>query len=86
MSVPNKGPDLPDPVDHDGTEDARRGNPASAYEEGVTGVIETATTRATTVSRRFGGARYALRRENPAPGDADEPDVEGAPGSEDQDT
>jgi hypothetical protein len=75
MSFPNRGPEVPEP-EQEGAEDVRRSNPASAYDERVTGVIESATTRASAVSRRFGGARYALkRRDEPANGKSgEEPD------------
>jgi hypothetical protein len=92
MSIPNRGPDLPDP---DGAEGSRRGNPASAYDERVTGVIESATTRATAVSHRFGDVRHALTRPDPSTEDEggddkpddesdDEPDDEGTPGSDEE--
>lgn len=61
MSTPNTGPEHPDPADPDGADSVRRANPASAYHDEFTGVIEAASTRATTVSHRFGSARHALR-------------------------
>ena len=73
MAIPNMRRDDSDGPDGDQTRGPSRGNPASAYDDGVSGVIEAASSRATTVSHRFGGARYALtRRDHPM--DADEPD------------
>jgi hypothetical protein len=87
MSVPNSGPEIPDPKDPDGTEPPRRGNPAPLYrDEPRIDDVEAATTRASTVSHRFGGVRYALSRPVPPapaePGDEarDEPgDEESGP-------
>ncbi|MEV4635717.1 hypothetical protein AB0J80_00015 [Actinoplanes sp. NPDC049548] len=63
MSVPNIGPEPFDPTEHDGTDIPRRGNPALVYrDERLPDGMEAATTRATTVSHRFGGVRYALTR------------------------
>jgi hypothetical protein len=53
MTVPNAGPHHPDPTE--------RGNPAYR-DEVLTSGMEAASTRATTVSQRFGGVRYALTR------------------------
>ena len=62
MTVPNAGPLQPDPSGPEGAE-ARRGNPALVYrDEPLTGGMEAASTRASTVSHRFGGVRYALTR------------------------
>jgi hypothetical protein len=59
MSVPNIGPELPD--DHDAAEAQRKGNPAPVYrDEPVTDEVRAASTRASAVSHRFGGVRYAL--------------------------
>jgi hypothetical protein len=60
MSIPNIGPELPD----DSTADSvRRGNPALVYrDEPVTDEVRAASTRASAVSLRFGGPRYALTR------------------------
>jgi hypothetical protein len=81
MTVPNAGPQQPDPTDPDGT-DARRGNPALVYrDEPLTGGIEAASTRATTVSHRFGGVRHPLTRSDrfpsaePHPNDGGDPDA-----------
>jgi hypothetical protein len=61
MSVPNIGPELPeDPTAADGQ---RKGNPALVYrDEPLTDEVEAASARATAVSNRFGGVRYALTR------------------------
>ena len=67
MSNPNLGPELSDSSNSESTESNRRGNPASAYlDEAPAGEIEAAQARATTVSHRFGGTRYALSRPVPA--------------------
>lgn len=87
MSTPNLGPELSDPSDPDGTECNRRGNPASVYRnETSSGGMETAQGRASVVSHRFGGTRYALTRPDYAapggaaaahPADADEDGADG---------
>jgi hypothetical protein len=61
MSIPNIGPELPDdPAAADGH---RRGNPALVYrDEPLTDEVQSASTRATAVSQRFGVVRYALTR------------------------
>ena len=81
MTVPNAGPQQPDPVDVGGT-DTRRGNPAFVHrDELLPGGMEAASTRATTVSHRFGGARHALTRTDrfppaePHPNDGGDPDA-----------
>lgn len=67
MTVPNAGPQQPDPTDPEGT-DARRGNPALVYrDEPLNGDMEAASTRAFAVSHRFGGVRYALTRSEGIP-------------------
>lgn len=61
MSVPNIGPERPD--DLAGADGLRKGNPALVYrDEPVTDEVEAASTRASAVSNRFGGPRYALTR------------------------
>jgi hypothetical protein len=66
MANPNLGPELSDPGDPEGTESNRRKNPASVHlDESPARVIETAQARASTVSHRFGGTRYALTRSGP---------------------
>ena len=65
MSVPNIGPELPDP-ENPTADGARRGNPAPVYrDEAPTNDVQAASTRARAVSQRFGGARSTLSR--PAP-------------------
>ena len=62
MSVPNYGPEVPDPS----VADDRRGNPALVYrDEGPLDEFEAASTRATSVTHRFGGVRYGLSRPVP---------------------
>ena len=81
MTVPNVGPQQPNPADRGGAE-ARRGNPTPVYrDEPLTGGREAASTRATAVSHRFGGVRHALTRPDrfpPAqhhPNDGGDPDA-----------
>jgi len=63
MSIPNIGPEHVDPGDSGGAETPRRGNPPLVYrDESPTDDVLAATTRATAVSHRFGGVRYALSR------------------------
>ncbi|MEU4214093.1 hypothetical protein [Actinoplanes sp. NPDC026623] len=57
MTVPNAGSHHPDPTE--------RGNP-TYRDEFLTSGMEAASTRATTVSQRFGGVRYALTRSEDA--------------------
>jgi hypothetical protein len=74
MSVPNIGPELPDPSDID---DPRKGNPALVYrDERPMDEIRAASTRASSVTHRFGGVRLALSRpRRPAEGgDSDSQD------------
>jgi len=73
MTVPNSGPQQPDPT---------RGNPALVYRDEVaTGGVAAATIRATTVSHRFDGARHPLTRfdrfprPEPHPNDGGDPDA-----------
>ena len=62
MAVPNLGPELPDAS---GADD-RRANPARVYrDEHPLDEFEAASTRASSVTHRFGGTRYGLSR--PAP-------------------
>ncbi|MEU7907902.1 hypothetical protein [Actinoplanes sp. NPDC049118] len=70
MTVPNAGPHHPDPTE--------RGNPAYR-EERLTTDMEAASTRATTVSQRFGGVRYALTRSEGIPPIEQEPNDGGDP-------
>jgi hypothetical protein len=60
MSIPNMGPELPDPAD---------GNSAPMYRGNVpTDDVQAASSRASTVTNRFGGTRYALSRPPEADG------------------
>jgi hypothetical protein len=77
MSIPNIGPELPDDSVADGQ---RKGNPALVYrDEPLTDEVHAASTRASAVSHRFGGARYALTKRNtekpPEPTDGGESDA-----------
>ncbi|OJF10091.1 hypothetical protein [Couchioplanes caeruleus] len=68
MSVPNIGPEPFDPIDPDGVDVPRRGNPALVYrDERPPDCMAAASTRATMVSHRFGGVRYALIRRDGIP-------------------
>jgi hypothetical protein len=63
MSIPNIGPEHVEPGDPDGAETPRRGNPPLLYrDESPTDDVLAATARATAVTHRFGGVRYALSR------------------------
>jgi hypothetical protein len=63
MSIPNIGPEHADQGDPDGVESPRRGNPPLVYrDEPLTDDVTAATTRASAVTHRFGGVRYALSR------------------------
>jgi hypothetical protein len=65
MSIPNIGPDHFDEGDSDGGDSPRRGNPAPVLrDEPLTDDMTAASTRASTVTHRFGGVRYALTRSN----------------------
>jgi hypothetical protein len=72
MSVPNIGPEMPDPSHPEGS-DHRKGNPAPMYrDEPLTDDVQAASTRASALTHRFGGVRYALSR--PEAGPAPTPD------------
>ena len=63
MSIPNIGPEHSDQGDPDGVESPRRGNPPLVYrDEPLTDDVSAATARASVVTHRFGGVRYALTR------------------------
>ena len=63
MSVPNIGPELPDPHHPADNDHAWKGNPAPVYrDDRPTDEVEAASTRASGVTHRFGGPRYALSR------------------------
>jgi hypothetical protein len=62
MSIPNIGPELPDP-DSQASDHSRKANPAPVYrDESPTDDVQAASTRASAVSHRFGGARSTLSR------------------------
>jgi hypothetical protein len=66
MAVPNIGPELPDPYDSD---DSQRANAALVYRDDAgTDDVQAASARASAVTHRFGGVRYALSRPEAAPG------------------
>ncbi len=63
MSVPNIGPELPDPSGPDHDDSVRKGNPALVYRDELpTGDVATASTRASALTHRFGGVHYPLSR------------------------
>jgi len=79
MTVPNSGPQQPDPTEAHGL-GPRRGNPAVIYrDEPLAGGMEAASTRATAVSHRFGGIRHALCRTDRFPPPEQHPDNGGDP-------
>ncbi|HEY7271244.1 MAG TPA: hypothetical protein VH502_00830 [Actinoplanes sp.] len=60
MVVPNIGPEPLDPSDSD---NIPRGNAASVYRDDVpTDDVSAASARASSLTHRFGGVRYALSR------------------------
>ncbi|WP_229067609.1 hypothetical protein [Actinoplanes sp. DH11] len=63
MSISNIGPERPDPSDRTVSESARRGNPSVLFRgERAIDEVDAAEARASTVTHRFGGVRYALNR------------------------
>ncbi|MFF0375472.1 hypothetical protein [Actinoplanes missouriensis] len=63
MSIPNVGPEHPDPNVPEASEQSRRGNPSVLFrDEPVIDEVVAAEARASTVTHRFGGVRYALNR------------------------
>jgi hypothetical protein len=62
MSVPNVGPEHPEPGDPGAAESPRWGNSLIHRDEPFVGEVFAASTRATMVTHRFGGIRYALSR------------------------
>ena len=63
MSIENIGPEQPGPGDHDAADRLCRGNRVAVYRaEPLTDEVKAASTRASAVSHRFGGVRYALSR------------------------
>jgi len=78
MSIPNIGPEHVDPGDPDGVETPRRGNPALVYRDELpTDEVLAATARATAVTHRFAGIRYALSHADVATADPRPPAEEG---------
>ena len=78
MSIPNIGPEHADPGDLGSPEPPRRGNPPLVYrDEPLTDEVTSATTRAGTVTHRFGGVRYALTRPIALAADREPPTEEG---------
>ena len=75
MSIPNIGPEHFDDGDSSRVDHPRRGNPAPVLrDEPLTDDMTAASTRATTVTHRFGGVRYALTRRSGYPGTVEEGD------------
>ncbi len=75
MSIPNIGPEHFDDGDSSGVDSPRRGNPAPLLrDEPLTDDMTAASTRASTVTHRFGGVRYALTRHSGHQGTAEEGD------------
>jgi len=62
MSMPNIGPEHPDPSDPGAADSSRRGNPSLYRDEPFADDVFAASTRASAVTHRFGGVRYALNR------------------------
>ena len=61
MVVPNIGPEHPGP--HEADDIPRGGNAALIYRDDVTtDDVQAASARASSVTHRFGGVRYALSR------------------------
>ena len=73
MWVPNIGPELPEPSDPRASDHARKGNPALLYRDDLLiDDVSAASTRASVVTHRFGGVRYALiRTARPTPQDGE---------------
>ena len=78
VSFPNIGPEHLDPGDPDAADSLRRGNPPAVYrDEPLTDDVMAASTRASAVSHRFGGVRYALSRPDVAAANHAPPAEEG---------
>jgi hypothetical protein len=78
MAVPNIGPQHADQGSADAAESPRRGNPAPVLKDGsLTDDVMAASARASTVTHRFGGVRYALTRPEVAVADPEPPAEEG---------
>jgi hypothetical protein len=78
MTIPNIGPEHADSGDSGGAENARRGNPPPVLRGGpLTDEVVAASTRASAVTHRFGGVRYALTRRDNRAADREPPTEEG---------
>jgi hypothetical protein len=78
MPIPNIGPEHADSSDSDGTESLRRGNPPLVYRGGTpTDDVMAASARASAVTHRFGGIRYALTRPHSLTAELEPPTEEG---------
>lgn len=62
MSIPNFGPEQPPSSDPGAADGPRWGNSLIHRDEPFVGEVFAASTRATMVTHRFGGVRYALSR------------------------
>ncbi|MEU8657885.1 hypothetical protein [Actinoplanes philippinensis] len=62
MSIPNTGPERPEPGDSGVADGPRWGNSLVHRDAPFTDEVFAASTRATMVTHRFGGVRYALSR------------------------
>jgi hypothetical protein len=70
--VPNIGPE---PLEPGGDDIPRGGNAGSAYrDDAPTDDVQAASARASSLTHRFGGVRYALSR--PSPGEPEAPPEE----------
>lgn len=78
MTIPNIGPEHADQGSSDAAESLRRGNPAPVLKGGSqTDDVMAASARASTVTHRFGGVRYALTRPGVEVADPEPPAEEG---------
>jgi hypothetical protein len=76
MTVPNIGPEHADQGSFEAADNPRRGNPEPVLKDGrLTDDVMAASARASTVTHRFGGVRYALTRPEVAVADP-EPSAE----------
>jgi hypothetical protein len=78
MTVPNIGPEHADQGSREAADSPRRPNPAPVLKGGsLTDDVMAASARASTVTHRFGGVRYALARPEVAVADPEPPAEEG---------
>jgi hypothetical protein len=78
MTIPNIGPEHADQSSHDAADSPRRGNPTPVLRAGsLTDDVTAASARASTVTHRFGGVRYALTRPGAEVADPEPPAEEG---------